>query len=311
MGPSAPGDARNCQDHVLIRRLSSLWELADVEKVALLDELAPAKSVRRGEDVVSEGSGSSSVSVILGGVACRYHMLGDGQRQIVAFLLPGDIVDLFSSVIDVHDHAVSALSHCKVAHIPQNSFDRLMTSYPNLGFAIWRYCLSEFSVLQSWLSNMRRRSAAQRLAHVFCEQFMRLESVGLAERGKPVELQMVQSDLADATGMSSVHVNRTLQYLRHRGLIGRDPAFLQILDWAGLRELADFDPTYLHLRRAGEFSRPDSMRAQIRGLQSDRESGFSRPVPGGPVQTDRSTEPERRTQTAPNAKLRAIGPTDA
>src|SRR4051812_23961537 len=110
MIPSPHGDAGSYHNHVLIRRLSSLWKLTDIEQLALLKELASAKSVRRGEDIVSEGSKTSSVAVILSGVACRYHMLGDGQRQIVAFLLPGDIVDLFSSVVDVHDHGVSALT---------------------------------------------------------------------------------------------------------------------------------------------------------------------------------------------------------
>jgi CRP-like cAMP-binding protein len=279
MGPPIHADARGYHDHVLVRRLSSLWELDEAEKIALLDELAPARSVRRGEDIVSEGSKTASLAVILSGLACQYHMLADGQRQIVAFLLPGDIGNLFSSVVDVHDHGVSASTHCEVAHIPQRSLDRLVISHPNLGCAIWRYCLSQCSVLQSWLSNMRRRSAAERLAHLFCEQFMRLECVGLAERGKPVGLHIVQSDLADATGMSSVHVNRTLQQLRNRSLIGRHPALLEILDWAGLRELADFDPAYLHLRRTGEFSEPESRTARIRGLESDEVIPASRAYP--------------------------------
>jgi hypothetical protein len=96
---------------------------------------------------------------------------------------------------------------------------------------------------------MRRRSAAERLAHLLCEQFARLEAVGLAEEGKPVALHIVQSDLADATGMSAIHVNRTLQYLRNRKLIGRNPATLEILDWEGLQELAEFEPSYLQSDR--------------------------------------------------------------
>jgi CRP-like cAMP-binding protein len=237
--------------HVLIRRLSSVWELNEDEQEALVDSLSVPKLVRRGQDVVSHGTPASSVSVILSGAACRYRMLGGGQRQIAAFLLPGDIVDLFSPVLDVADHGVSTLTDCEVSRIPRKSFETLMAAYPNLSCAIWRYCLSQCSVLQAWLSNMRRRSAAERLAHLFCEQFVRLESVGLAEPGKPVGLHIVQSDLADATGMSSVHVNRTLQQLRKRNLIGRNPSLMEILDWAGLQELADFDPAYLHLRVPG------------------------------------------------------------
>jgi hypothetical protein len=97
-----------------------------------------------------------------------------------------------------------------------------------------------------WPSNMRRRRAEERLAHLLCEQFVRLECVGLAERGKPLGLPVTQADLADAAGMSAVHLNRTLQQLRNMNLVGRTAA-LEIRDWQGLCEVADFDPAYLHL----------------------------------------------------------------
>lgn len=239
----------------MIRRLSSIWLLNDEEEDALLDRLNSPTLLRRGQEVVAEGSRTSLVHVLAKGVACRYRMLADGKRQIVAFLLPGDIVDLFSPVSDVADHSVSALSGCEVTSIHLQSFRALIDAYPNLSFALWRYSLSQCSILQGWLTNMRRRSAAERLAHLFCEQFVRLNSVGLAEYGQPFRLNIAQGDLADAAAISSVHVNRTLQQLRKRNLIGRNPVLLEICDWEALREFADFDQAYLHLREPAVISK--------------------------------------------------------
>jgi CRP-like cAMP-binding protein len=217
------------------------------EEEALHQELRPPMLLRRGQEIVADGAKVPSVRVLSTGVACRYRMLAGGKRQIFAFVLPGDIIDTFSHVSDIADHSVSTLSDCGVASIRLHAFRTLMGAHPNLASAMWRYCLSQSSILQSWLTNMRRRSAAERLGHLFCEQFLRLSCVGLAEHGRPLRLNIAQADLADAAAMSSVHVNRTLQQLRSRNLIGRDPALLEILDWEALQKIAGFDPGYLHL----------------------------------------------------------------
>jgi CRP-like cAMP-binding protein len=251
----------DAEKHVFVRRMSSLWLLTEQEEEALHQELRPPVLLRRGHEVVADGAKILSVRVLSTGVACRYRMLAGGRRQIFAFLLPGDIIDSFSHVCDIADHSVSALSDCEVASIQLHAFRALIDAHPNLFFAMWRYCLSESSILQIWLTNMRRRSAAERLGHLFCEQFFRLHCVGLAEHGQPVRFNIAQADLADAAAMSPVHVNRTLQQLRRRNLIGRNPALLEILDWEGLREVAGFDPGYLHLleprtsREAAEYNR--------------------------------------------------------
>jgi hypothetical protein len=135
------------------------------------------------------------------------------------------------------------------------------------------------SLYRSWLLNMRRRSAPERLAHLFCEQFAGLRAIGLDQLGVPIPLHIVQSDLADATGTSVIHLNRTLQHLRNWNLIGRNHSALEILDWDGLKELAEFEPSYLHSRRAkqpdGSFDTAESRAERhIEGLAS---KFFARP----------------------------------
>lgn len=234
--------------NVLIRRLSSLCELTDDEQQAVLRTLSSPSLVSRGTDVVADGSRVSSVHILSSGMACRYRMLANGQRQIVSLLLAGDIIDFYSPVMDTAGYSVSTLTSCEIVSIRVGQLRCLVEEYPKLASALWRYCLSQCAILESWLINLRRRNAAERLAHLFCEQFIRLRNVGLAESGRPFLFPIGQRDLADATAMSSVHVNRTLQLLRKQNLIGLDPERLEILDWNALCKLAEFDPGYLMCR---------------------------------------------------------------
>jgi CRP-like cAMP-binding protein len=103
-------------------------------------------------------------------------------------------------------------------------------------------------MLNTAVVNNGRRSAPERIAHLLCEQFARLAAVGLAELGKPVLLRITQTDIADATGLSLVHVNKTLRNLKALGLLGKDPTKLDILNWEGLQKAAGFDSSYLHFK---------------------------------------------------------------
>jgi CRP-like cAMP-binding protein len=249
-------------DHVFIRRLSELHELSVTDQRAVLDIVGPPKKVAKGQDIVVDGSALTSVPIIVSGAACRYKVLSGGQRQILGFLLPGDMAEDFGGGSTVIDHGVSASTACVVENIPRNSFHQIVGTFPNVARAVWQYCLIQGSLYRSWLVNMRRRSAPERLAHLLCEQFVRLQAVGLAKHGEPIPLHIVQSDLADATGMSVIHLNRTLQHLRSRNLIGRNHGKLEILEWDRLKELAEFDPIYLQSRRPNQPSSP---------IPSDRE----------------------------------------
>jgi CRP-like cAMP-binding protein len=234
--------------HVLIQKLKALHDISDEEETALLGALEGPYEVERGEDIAADGSMPKHSTVMLAGVACRYKLLADGRRQILAFQYPGDITDIYSYVLKRIDHGIGAVTKCSTAHLPHKALAALTEKYPNLAYTLWRDSLVDTAVAQTWLVNAGRRSAMERLAHMICEQFVRLSVVGLAKHGEPSKFYITQTDLADASGLSLVHVNKTLQLLKEKGLIGRNPNLLEILNWEGLRAVGGFDPTYLHLK---------------------------------------------------------------
>jgi CRP-like cAMP-binding protein len=232
--------------HVLIRKLNALHAISAEEQKALLESLDPSRTVAKGRDIVADGSEPGVSTVILSGVACRYKALPDGRRQILVFQFPGDVVDLYSYVLKKMDHAVGAMTTCEIATIPHRKVEALCRTFPNLAYTLWRDSLIDTAILNMAVVNNGSRKADERIAHLICEQFVRLAAVGLAKRGQPSSFYITQTDIAEATGLSLVHVNKTLRKLKDQGLIGRNPQQLEILDWHALSALAGFDPQYLH-----------------------------------------------------------------
>ena len=219
---------------------------SDVEQlVALCDDVrtVPAKT-----NILSEGERPDYVHVIVEGWAARYKTLADGSRQIVAFLIPGDFCDLHVAVLGHMDHSILALTRCRVAYIPSRDLDALTSGHNGLTKALWWAALVDESVLREWVLNVGRRDAYQRIGHLLCEMHARMEMVGLVEDGR-LALPLTQEELADTTGLTPVHTNRTLQRLRNEKLIEIGGGWLTILDVGKLREAAGFDPRYLHIKR--------------------------------------------------------------
>lgn len=196
-------------------------------------------------DIVSEGDNPEHVHVMLEGWAARYKILPDGARQIVAFLIPGDFCDLHVTIVRRMDHGIIALTPARVAFVPREVMKGLPVTHPRLGLALWRATLVEEAVLRSWIVNIGRRDALERIAHLLCELHARLALVGLAKNGR-FALPLTQEVIADATGLTPVHVNRMLQQLRAKELIVLESGKLTIPDTPALAKLAAFDPNYLH-----------------------------------------------------------------
>lgn len=201
-------------------------------------------------DLIREGDSPKSVFLVLDGWACRYKQLPDGRRQIVGLFIPGDICDLNVYILREMDHSIGAITRVKVAEIGADEFDRLMRDSPRVTQALYWDELVTVAVQREWTLNLGQRSAYERLAHLFVEVYMRLRAVDLAQDGE-CEFPLTQGDLADASGLTSVHVNRTLQELRRHGLIELQGHKLTILDLAGLKRAAMFNDNYLHLDREG------------------------------------------------------------
>jgi CRP-like cAMP-binding protein len=160
----------------------------------------------------------------------------------------GDVVDLQNSILGTADHSVQMLTKGELAVIPRDHVRRLALEHPRVGMAMWQDTLVDASIFREWVANVGRRNALSRIAHLLCEFSIRLEIAGLGEHTN-YELPMTQEDLADAVGLTSVHVNRTLKALEQEALIARSHRTFRIEDWHRLADVGDFDPTYLHLSR--------------------------------------------------------------
>ena len=234
----------------LLWKLDSIATLSDEEKQALLELPLTIKVFEADSDIVRDGDRPSECCLLLSGFVCRYKILPDGSRQIMGFYIPGDIPDLQSLHLTVMDHSIGTLVTSSIALVPHESLRSCLEAHPGLAAAFWRDTLIDAAMFREWLIGMGRRSAYQRIAHLLCELQMRLRAVGLAGE-KGYDLPVTQNELADALGLSTVHVNRVLQDLRGEGLIVLHGGTLHIPDLEALQAAGGFDPAYLHLKRLG------------------------------------------------------------
>ncbi len=240
--------------YAVTAKLATVADLGDRDVEQLLALCGDVRVVHAKQNVLSEGERPDHVHLIVEGWAARYKALADGSRQIVAFLLPGDFCDLHVAVLGHMDHGIVALTRCRVAYIPSQSLDTLTSDHNGLTKALWWATLVDESILREWVLNVGRRDAFERIGHLLCELHARMEMVGLV-RDDRLALPLTQEELADATGLTPVHTNRTLQRLRRENLIELSGGMLTVLDVGELRKAAGFDPGYLHIRRRAVVSR--------------------------------------------------------
>jgi CRP-like cAMP-binding protein len=231
----------------MLRKLLYWLPLDAVEKEALLALPHRVKTLDPHHYVVRERETASECCLMLSGYSIRHKIVVGGARQIVAIHMKGDMVDLQNSMLGVADHGVQMLTKGEVALIPREAIQKLALEHPRVGLAMWKDTLVDGSIFREWIANIGRRDAATRLAHLLCEFSLRLKVAGLGEQ-TDYELPMTQEQLADAVGLTSVHVNRTLQALERDNLISRTHRAVKIGDWNRLADAGDFDSTYLHLR---------------------------------------------------------------
>ncbi|WP_238296036.1 Crp/Fnr family transcriptional regulator [Methylobacterium soli] len=233
---------------MLIRKLESIATLSDEERQAILSLPAKTRVLQPGQDIARDGDTPSQCCLLLDGWAYRYKILGEGRKQIFSFHIPGDIPDLQSLHIHTMDHSLGTLTQAMVALIPHEAMRELTTRYPGIAAAFWRDTLVDAAIFREWMVGMGRKSAFGRIAHLFCEMYLKLEAVGLAGEHR-CRLPITQIDLGDALGLSNVHVNRVLQEMRGKGLITLRSNTLVIEAWDDLIRAGEFDPTYLHLQK--------------------------------------------------------------
>jgi CRP-like cAMP-binding protein len=195
--------------------------------------------------IIREQDLTRNCCVLLSGFAFRSKLVGNGGRQILSVHIPGDMLDLQHAFLGVADHSIQMLTTGDVAYVAAEAIQDLAFTFPAIGRAMWLETLVEGSIFREWIANVGRRDARTRVAHLLCEIAVRLRSAGLLT-GNRYELPMTQEQIGDATGLTPVHVNRTLQVLRNEGLITRDKRAVQIEDWKALSAVGDFGAAYLH-----------------------------------------------------------------
>lgn len=231
---------------LLVRSLTLRVPLSEADRNALLALPHTRACVDPSDYLVREGEPPTMCAVIISGFAYRQKLTGDGNRQIVALHMPGDAVDFQNLYHEISDHSVQMLSAGEVAFVPRSALQALARSHLEVAQAIFRSVLVEASIFREWIVNVGSRQARERIAHILCEIATRLDSLGLAEE-YGYELPMTQEQFADAVGLTTVHVNRTLRALETEGLITRDKRKISFPDWRKLCAAADFNGRYLHL----------------------------------------------------------------
>ena len=233
--------------HALIQKLESFDALTDEDQQALNAFVPRVRQVGPRVDLAREGDVPDHVHLILDGYACRYKVLPDGQRQIMAIFVPGDFCDLNVFILDQMDHSIGTISACQIVDIPRSAIEEVTANRPRITRAFLWCALVDEAILREWLVNIGGREANQRIAHLLCELLLRLDAVGRVTNNS-YAFPFTQIDIADTMGLSDVHVNRVLRELRESRLITLTKRVLTILDVEGLKTYCAFNPNYLHLK---------------------------------------------------------------
>lgn len=231
----------------LVKKLCYRVQLDSKDRAAIMALPFTPKLVERHHYVVREYDEAKHSCLMLSGYAVRSKLVNSGARQIVSIHITGEMVDLQNSLLQKADHSVQMLTESKVALIRREEVLELAMKRPMVARAMWMDTLVDASIFREWIVNVGRRDARTRIAHLLCEFSLRLKVAGLGENNH-YELPMTQEQLGDATGLTPVHVNRTIKLLEKEKLIQRvNPRSIQVGDWRKLAEAGDFDSNYLHL----------------------------------------------------------------
>jgi CRP-like cAMP-binding protein len=233
----------------LFRLLGRYMPLNEADREALSSlEAGPICSREGRTDIASEGENPTAVRLLVSGWACRYKDLPDGRRQIVGFFLPGDFCDLNIYILSELDHSIGALTNVRYYDIQPHQFQEVLDQRPHLLRALLWHEMVSAGIQREWLLSVGQRSPLERLAHLFVELYYRLKTVGLAT-GLSFDMPLTQNHLAEANGLSLVHLNRTLQEMRREELIELSDKQLRIVDLDRLKRIAMFNSNYLHFNR--------------------------------------------------------------
>lgn len=236
-------------DNPFVKKLRSLVELSAGDVAALEAATARPRKYAARQDMIREGDHPGPAFVMLEGWACRYKILPNGSRQIIAFMLPGDACDLHIGMLAEMDHSLQTITGAEVALIPGEEMAAMMDRHPAIAQAMYKAQLVDEGTLRQWIVSMGRRTSVERVAHLMCELNLRLRAQNGEDEDGETSIPISQVVLADALGMTPVHINRVLRELRIAGAMVFRRGSLRVLDPVKLIRIAGFDENYLHRRR--------------------------------------------------------------
>ena len=230
----------------LIKRLQAVVGLSEDDRTKLANMPHTVKEFTDGEYIVREGDRASRCVIVMSGFVFRQKIVAT-RSQILSIYLAGDMPDLLTLYLPLMDHDICSAGPSTIGFVPHTYLNDILINSPPLAHALWRETLVDAAIYREWVASLGSREALSRVGHLICELAARLEVVGLLENAS-FYLPFTQQNIADACGLSVVHVNRTIQELRQRRLIEWERRTLTLLRREELEELADFKPDYLHLR---------------------------------------------------------------
>ncbi|MFC4174317.1 Crp/Fnr family transcriptional regulator [Microvirga sp. GCM10011540] len=229
----------------LVRKLETFAKMTAEDRRTLEEVTDDIREFRPRQDIIGEDERPDHVHLMLKDWAARYKILPGGERPILGYLIPGDLCDVHVTLLDAMDHSITTLSACTIAFIGRDRIDAILSENGTLARALWWSTLVDEAILREWLVTVGHRPADKRLAYFICEMLLRMRAAGLAD-GNSFDLPVTQEEIDDTMGLSTVHVNRTLQELRAQGLVASKGRRMTVNDLERLCAFADFNPNYLH-----------------------------------------------------------------
>ena len=231
-----------------LRKIRARADISDEEERAIGDLASEVTEIPADRTIVRHDQELNHSILLLSGWLARAKDLASGQRQLAELHVAGDFADLHAFTLKYLDHDVISLSRCRLALIPHERLTELTENFPRLARIYWLLTNIDASIQREWTLSLGRRSAVQRMAQLFCELNVRLSIAGLAQEDS-YEFPLTQTELAECLGLTSVHVNRTLQALRRDGLIDLEGRRLTIHDLDALKRVAEFNGRYLYVEK--------------------------------------------------------------
>jgi CRP-like cAMP-binding protein len=234
---------------ILIRKLREHSRLAREDLAELQTWSYSERALEPNEDLIRQGDDPSVSALVLEGMVARYHLLPNGGRQYLSFHMAGDMPDSQALFIDKMDHAVCAIGPALIASLPHRQLFPAFNRRPSLAFAIWRETLIDAAIFRETITNNSARTMPSRMAHLFCELVYRARVSGLFDENRcRFPINLIQ--LGETLGMSIATVNRTLLRLREYRSADLQNGEIVVRNWSKLVDIAQFNPGYLHVKKA-------------------------------------------------------------